>query len=401
MAMRNTTNLLIIAFLTVLVLVMIFLFVLQNQALEQTRTQVADLRKKLQAAEDQRKAAIQETQSLRNLIRGSIDPVAVSDISTDLQEARQFLLRARSESPPEKGAPPNFQDLLRDYQQALTVMEQKLKGALKELAKANLAARQREESHKAAIQAKNQEVAKLQDEVSKLRGQVEDLSSRLADREARYTQQIMNKDDEITSLTFKYERTIRMLSEQLAQAKDEVKRLRMRIVPEKGLASARPQGSIVKVANRHTAFIDLGRRDFVRPGLVFEVYQQIGKTRKKKGMIEINRVEETWSQVTILNETSELDPIVPGDYIWSPFYMKGRAPTVVLVGDKPKTSLLSKEFLVSRLTQRGAKVADAVNVDTDYVIAIEGYQNDPKYNEARLQGVMVLREEEILPYVLP
>ena len=151
MATRNTTNLLIIAFLTVLVLVMIFLFVLQNQALEEARARADKLLAKLKTAEDQRKVAIQETQSLRRLIRGSIEPVAVSDLQTDLNEARQFLLRARSENPPEKGAPPNFQDLLRDYQQTLTVMEQKLANALKELAKANLAARQREESHKACL----------------------------------------------------------------------------------------------------------------------------------------------------------------------------------------------------------------------------------------------------------
>ncbi len=401
MAARNTTNLLIIAFLTVLVLVLIFLIVLQNQSLEQTQQRLKTLEAQKTTAEQQRKAALEETQNLRRLIRGSVDPVAITEVQTELNDARQFLLRARSENPPAEGAPANFQDLLRDYQQSLTVMEQKVNNALKELAKVNLQARQREESHKAAIEAKNQEVSKLQAEVSQLRGQVEDLSSKLADKEARYTQQLMNKDGEITRLTFQYEREIRLLKEEVAQRDDTIARLKIERLPEKGLASAKPQGSIVKVANRNIAYIDLGRKDFVRPGLVFEVYQQIGKQRKKKGMIEINRVEETWSQVTILEETSELDPIVPGDYVWSPFYKKGKAPKLVFVGEKLKTPLLSKEFLVRKLTARGAKVADNVDADTDYVVAIEGYQDDPKYKEARLLGIMVLREEDILPYIVP
>jgi len=250
------------------------------------------------------------------------------------------------------------------------------------------------------MEAKTQEVAKLTADISKLRSEGEDLNSRIAENEAKRTQEITEKDDEITRLSFRYEREVRLLKETVSQRDETITRLQMEKIPPKDLADAKPHGSIVKVAGEHTAYVDLGRSSFVRPGLTFEVYEQLGKKRNRKGMIEINRVEERWSQVTVLQEDNPLKPIVAGDKIWSPFYKSDHPPTIAFVGEKLETPLVSKEFLTNWLTKVGVKVVDDVDTSVDYVVAIDGYQEDPKYNKARLFGIMVLKESDILSYVV-
>jgi len=401
MAGRSSLNVMVIALLSVLVLVLIFLLVLQNQALEESTQAKSAMVDKLKTAQKQRRAALDETQKLRKVITGSVDPVDHSELQRYLTEARAFLLRQRSESPPEGDVEVNFQDLVRDYEHSLTVLQEKADKASRQIATVTMEAKQREEAHKAAIDAKTKEVSNLEAEISKLRNQVDELTGQLADKEAQYTQQLADKEDEVTRLSLQSERQIRLLKEQVAQREMTITQLKMRLAPLRDVTNAEPAGAIVKVANRYSAYIDLGRNAFIRPGLVFEVYEQAGKKRKRKGMIEVNRVFDNFSQVTITEEDSELNPIVPGDRIWSPFYKKGRAPNIVFAGEKLNTSFLSKDFLIKKLTERGAKVTDKVDASTDYVIALKGYQEDANYNTARLHGVMILKEEDILPYVLP
>jgi len=197
------------------------------------------------------------------------------------------------------------------------------------------------------------ELSELEQKIATLRTQVEDLESAKADAEARYSQQLTEKDDEFTQLTYQYERDKVLWTQKVAQLENTITAFKLERVPEKDLSKAPPQGAVRLVANRTTAYIDLGRRDFVRPGLVFEIYKKEGAVRVKKGMLEINRVEDTWSQVTILEEVSELDPIVTGDMIWSPFYKKGHKPTVSFVGDKLSTQLLSLDLLKRKLADAG------------------------------------------------
>lgn len=401
MAARNTLNIMVVALLSVLVLVLIFLLVLQNQAIEEKAQSYSKMEKRLAEEEQAKKDAIAETQALRELITGERDAIDVADIEKYAKDAAAYLDTLRAEGGAGGERLDNFQNLIRNFQLTVTRYNQARESAVQKADKANLEAKQRETAHTSALAAKATQLAEREAESSKLQGEVEELTSQKADAEARYTQQLTDKDDELTRVTFEFERKNRLLEERSSLLQGTINRLRMERIPEKALTEVVPQGSLVQVANRHSAYIDLGRNDFVYPGLVFEVYQQAGKTRKVKGMIEINRSEPDWSQVTILEEKNSLDPIVQGDKIWSPFYKKDKKPTIAFVGEKLATPLLSKEFLIQKLAARGATVADDVDVGTDYVVAIEGYQDDPKYDKARLFGIMVLRETDILPYVVP
>ncbi len=400
MAARSTVNVMVVALLSVLVLVLIFLLVLQNQALEDTRQQHAKMEKEFKTAQQQKRKALEDAQAYRKVITGSATQIDVSDVKGYVLEAWKHLLRARSEQPPQAEQEVSFQDLLRDYQVTITKLGEQTSEHKKVAEKANSQLKQRETAHRTAIDAKMNEITKLETDNQKLRREVEDLEGQLADKNQKYTTELVAKDDEYAQLTFRYERDTNLLKETVAQRDSTITRLKMELIPLKDLAHVTPHGRIVRVGNRHSAYIDLGRANFVRPGIVFEVYEQIGKTRVKKGMVEINRVDATWSRVTILSEDNEFKPIVAGDLIWSPFYKKEKAPTLVVAGEKLNSPLLSVEFLKQRLAARGATVADKVDVNTDYLIAIEGYEDDPQYELARQFQVIVLREGDILGYVL-
>ena len=403
MAARNTLNIMVVALLSVLVLVLIFLLVLQNQAIEEKTQAYTKMENQRKSADEAKKVAINETQELREVITGRRDELDVADIRKFAKDAFKFLDKLRGADGGAAGEEPedNFQNLIRNFQLTVTRMEKAKSDALLSANKANLESQSREDTHRQDVTAKSKQITEREGEVSELQTKVETLTSSNADMDARYTEQITEKDDELTRITFDYERKNRLLAERASLLQGTINRLRMEQLPKRGKTEALPHGSMVQIANRHSAYVDLGRNDFVYPGLVFEVYEQIGKTRKIKGMVEINMAKADWSKVTILEEKNALDPIVKGDKIWSPFYKKDKKPIIAFVGEKLTTPLLSKEFLIQKLTARGAKVADDVDAGTDYVVAIQGYQDDPKYDKARLFGIMVLREDDILPYVVP
>lgn len=402
MAARNTMNVLVVALLSVLVLVLIFLLVIQNQALERRTEDLENAKTKFGNHTRLLVQRDQDVGELRKKITGSADAIQLVDIDEYLAQAVGYLDQGRAQAPQpgDRKNWENFRDLLSKYQNALTRLQGSTTRAEDAARTANERTRQRENVHRTEIQGLRDQTTELTRQVGSLRNEVEDLESRMADSDSRHTQEITEKEDEITELTYRYESDKNLWTQQIAQLNDTVRRLQIERLPPKDLATAEEDGRILNVANRHTAYIDLGRRDFVRPGLVMEVYEKRGAKRFRKGMIEISRVDDTWSQVTISQEFSEMDPIVAGDLLWSPFYKKDHAPRVVFAGEKLATPLLSVDLLKRKLSESGVHVAKDVGIDTDYLIAIEGYTEDPLYEKARVHGVMILRESDILGYVI-
>lgn len=405
MAARNTMNIMIIVLLCVLVIALIFLLVLQNQAMEKAMKDQQDAETALQEQKAQNKDDLAEVMLLREKISGSsVTSLEKSILDAELKNAHSFLARNRSapSAIENDNVPLNYNEIIANYQNVLTRINDNLKKAQQDVQRANSLQQQSSDDHVREIKAKTDMANLEKTEKEKWRRQAEALESSKAEIHDRFTRQVTEQEDQYTQLQIRYQRDIKLKDNQIVSLSNEIERMRLDIIPEKLKASAEPHGSILSVANQNTAFINMGRNLFVRPGLQFEVYETKGSKRHIKGRVEINRVSDTWSQVTILEEEKELNPIVAGDKIWCLFYDKiDKTPTFVIIGEKMQTPLMTRDFMIRKLKSSGAKVADDIGTDTDFVIALDGYLQDPKYDKARQHGVIILREQDVLDYIIP
>ena len=111
------------------------------------------------------------------------------------------------------------------------------------------------------------------------------------------------------------------------------------------------------------------------------------------------RVESDFAEVKIIETTDRFNPIAAGDQIASPFYSTDDHPVFVFAGEKPLNRRLSQEEIVRKIESFGGTVEDAVRLETDFVIAIDGYEESEEYKEARKLGITILREQELLDFV--
>lgn len=402
MAARSSLNVLVIALLSVVVLGLIFGIVLQDSALQKAEVNADKAMKAKNAAEAAHEQTKQERGKLREFVTGSVEAVDPAQIEEYLTQAIKDLdgkvAGGAVAAVEKKGG--NFRDIVASYRATVARLLESVEEAGRSSNDANQRAIQREEAHKTQVEAYKKQLQERDQELTRVRSEINDMESAKADMEARLNKQLTEKDDDITQLTYQFDTEKTLAAQKIAQRDATINRMKLDQIPEKDLAKAAPHGSILRVGDKHTAYIDLGRSHFVRPGLIFQVYEQRGAVRFNKGMVEINRVEETWSQATITQAGSELEPIIAGDKIWSPFFKKERAPRVAFAGEKLATPLLSLDLMKRKLSDAGVTVTADVGVDTDYVIAIEGYQDSPVYEKARTHSVMILRESEILAYVL-
>ncbi len=402
MAARSSLNVLVIALLSVVVLGLIFGLVLQDQTLKNAKKFAADMEKAKKDAEAAHELTKKERAELREFITGSIEAVQLANIEDYLTQAVKDLDAKTAggavAAVEKKGG--NFLDVVASYRAAVARLMLSIEEAGRSGHETNQRAVQREEKHKAEVEALKKQILDRDEELQRVRSEIADMENTKAVQEERLSKQLAEKDDDLTQAVHQLDREKTLSAQRIARLADTINRLQSERIPPKDLAKAAPHGSVLRVADKHLAYIDLGRRDFVRPGLVVQVYEQRGVTRFPKGMVEINRVEDTWSQVTITQSGSELEPIIAGDKIWSPFYRKEQAPRVAIAGDKLATPVLSLDLMKRKLAQAGVTVTPDVDIDTDYVIAVEGYLDSAVYEKARTHAVMILKESEILPYVL-
>jgi len=191
-----------------------------------------------------------------------------------------------------------------------------------------------------------------------------------------------------------------------ARLKSEISRLEGRITElvkkeKRSLADTLADGEVAHADQKlGLAWIDLGRSAGVRRGLKFEAFQYgKGGVKKRKGKLEIRTVEDNMSQCAVIEQTDPFDPIVKGDLISSPLFDKQKQQVFVFIGDKLTNERYGMDELRRRIEENGAKVADQITVDTDFAVAIENAEQDPRFEQAIQFGVIVMREPELLDFL--
>jgi hypothetical protein len=133
-------------------------------------------------------------------------------------------------------------------------------------------------------------------------------------------------------------------------------------------------------------FINLGRKDLLQPGTMFEVKNPHNPA--VKGYATVTRVEEERAEVAL---SKFVDPVGDyareGDLIYNPLYTPGMTRTIYLMGRF--TAPYNKEQLTMLLKRLGNKVVDKMSPGVDTVVL----GNDP-VNEAADGFISVKDSEE-------
>ncbi|MCK5579418.1 MAG: hypothetical protein KAI63_07850 [Planctomycetes bacterium] len=135
--------------------------------------------------------------------------------------------------------------------------------------------------------------------------------------------------------------------------------------------SIEPQGEIVNPdVNTSFAFINLGKKDNIKLGMKFRVFRKIQNAdRRWKGQVEVKKIFETYSQVSITQQIDPDDPITQGDSAINIFYDPGRSKFVALIGDFKRGDFqYDRDEIKRRLEWLGLTVENDGTMRTDFVI---------------------------------
>lgn len=163
----------------------------------------------------------------------------------------------------------------------------------------------------------------------------------------------------------------------------------------------------VLAAGEGVAYIDIGGRDLLLPGVKFDVYYHgKGGERIKKGELEARTVESGSAMCAITTELNPLDPIAKGDFVANPAFSRERSKVFVLIGEFP---VYGRTFLQSRLESIGATVSDTVHADVDFVLlGTKAPEEDaleptelPEYKLAQEFRIQVLRVRDVEHFLKP
>jgi NAD-dependent DNA ligase len=199
--------------------------------------------------------------------------------------------------------------------------------------------------------------------------------------------------------------------EMAVEAKDQtIERLRDELDKKRGTSgedviARKADGKILQVKDReNVCYINLGTGDRVTPGLTFTVYPTSGipENGEGKAKIAVTAVHDTISECRIV-ERSGKEPIIPGDLVANVAYDPRRTLTFVVDGqfDLRNRGQASPEDIqeVKLLIQRsGGKVADQVDVQTDFVVLGTDPPKPPQPSESAAETVWAVYQAQLREY---
>lgn len=164
------------------------------------------------------------------------------------------------------------------------------------------------------------------------------------------------------------------------------------------------------------AWINIGKNQNLRPGMVFHVYRFIKNGRRKlKGKIVINSIEADMAKATIV-ENAEMtdpftrktkvlplknDPIIKGDFIQNALFDPNEQQHFVFLGTRVTNKIYKRNELKRKIEEAGGKVEKKISINTDYVILLEGAEDKfaAELEKATQFGVRFMKETDLLEFL--
>ena len=222
----------------------------------------------------------------------------------------------------------------------------------------------RSSSHQSTVREKDSTISDMRTEMEDLRRSMGSANVDLENQRDNLRDQVRDLDRQVSELRLRNEdqgRTFKEESRVALQRRD--------ILSERLDAVARrsdtPDGAILTASvDIGRAWIDLGRVDRVRPGMVFAVSNPL--TGASKGQIKILSIEDNRSECSILNTVDRFDPISSDDLISNAVYDRNREPVAVLLGNG--FGKYSAEDMKNMLREVGISTAASISKEADYLI---------------------------------
>ncbi|HLL91116.1 MAG TPA: hypothetical protein VK324_17585, partial [Tepidisphaeraceae bacterium] len=207
-------------------------------------------------------------------------------------------------------------------------------------------------------------------------GKVEDIEKTIDEERKTYATNLETKDNEIAALTSKNQ-----------QMQKELERIQQRLAGFRGSVDTQvvrqADGRIVRLAGDDICYVDLGSGDQVSPGLTFEVYDKFegvpapGATDETampvgKASLEVIRVGPTSSECRVVR-TEPGKQLTEGDLVANLVFDRNTQYSFLVYGnfdlDQNNLATAAESDVVRRLvSQWGGRLAEQVNVDTDFVV---------------------------------
>ena len=235
--------------------------------------------------------------------------------------------------------------------------------------------------------------------------------------------------------------------DKLVTLEEKLKRMKER---RSRLDQLNEDGKVISAdPDTNLAVVNLGARQGVRPGMLFDVFELKKDGNKvRKAKIRLQKVESQQSTAVILAarpvpkscpqcgwsatdatvlycpycrggepptfpdvirlvEGSSslavvapefLNPVTKGDWISSPFYLggKNRQSFVFAVAGQPVNH--SREEIYMFLKENGCRLAEDITIDTDFAVVGTGPKVDDELKKARSLGVSILREQDLFNF---
>ncbi len=253
------------------------------------------------------------------------------------------------------------------------------------------------DSHARVRQDLDADKTKISEELATVQTQLEEAEQQSRTKIDDLSNENEEHLEEIDRLKRENQRQVAILTNEIRTLK-----LRLDVLNEernavKSIEDVLADGSIIDVESRSgLAWINLGRDDNLRNGVVFRIFQDIGGKKVWKGRLEVRRVDQEYSQVKILEQVSALNPIAAGDNITSVFYDRNSKPLFVFAGDKGTIKL---DSIKRKLQSMGANVQEEVGVNTSFLVALKDYEGTSAYQAAKDLGVTIMTERDLMEYL--
>ncbi|GMU21377.1 MAG: hypothetical protein AMXMBFR13_14700 [Phycisphaerae bacterium] len=263
------------------------------------------------------------------------------------------------------------------YSQAATQLSElqaerdSLNARLADLTKASEAAQQEFTARLDELQAKYQQVE--QDLATAREGwnkQVTDLNRKLTSAGESASEQLRGERQARQSL-----------EQQLAQRETQIQELLATLAAFKPSADQFAalqiaDGTVVRtVPTEKIAYISLGSRDRIRPGMTFAVYARhkgVSADGKGKATLEVTHVFDTTSEAKVLS-TTRGEPIMEGDVVANPVYDRSRQFNFVVSGNfdldfDGQAEDRGGQEVIRMIESWGGRIVKEVDTRTDFVV---------------------------------
>lgn len=245
--------------------------------------------------------------------------------------------------------------------------------------------------------------SRLQQMIQDLNSRVTEISTKFNENKAGLTAQVDKLKGEIELAEAEFRDHERRETGKIRKMQHDLDQMRQKEVIKHRVNVA--HGKVLKPdVSQKNAFIDLGSRERVRPGLRF-VAARMGKEGKFefKALLEVKKVWLETSEVAIVKAYPDGGPVIEGDLIINPFYNPRRPVIVAFAGhtgdrafnlrlpdNNPKPLRLSAREAANRIKEIGSEPRMTVTLDADFVIFTEVSSTDttrdawPDYKKAVL-----------------